>query len=67
MMHLLLATRGTVRRGRPPAGRGAGDLDLAAAVTTADPAVQRVELSVGDATLKFTADEVRDVMTALVS
>ncbi len=34
---------------------------------TLDPAVQRIELTVGDATLGFAPDEVRDVLTALVA
>src|SRR6516164_9987385 len=36
------------------------------AVTTIDPGVQRVELSVGDATCKLEPDQVRDIITALL-
>jgi len=36
------------------------------ALTTIDPGVQRVELSVGDATCKLKPDQVRDIMTALL-
>ena len=36
------------------------------AMTTIDPGVQRVELSVGDATCKLGPDQVRDIITALL-
>jgi threonine aldolase len=36
------------------------------AMTTIDPGVQRVELSVGDATCKLEPDQVRDIITALL-
>ena len=36
------------------------------AMTTMDPRVQRVELSVGDATCKLEPDQVRDIITALL-
>jgi hypothetical protein len=35
-------------------------------MTTIDPGVQRVELSVGDATCKLEPDQVRDIITALL-
>jgi hypothetical protein len=35
-------------------------------MTTADPAVQRVELSVGDATCALEAGQVRDIIAALI-
>jgi hypothetical protein len=35
------------------------------AMTTADPGVQRVELSVGDATRALQADQVRDIIATL--
>jgi hypothetical protein len=34
-------------------------------MTTGDPAVQRVELSVGDATRALTPDQVRDIIATL--
>jgi hypothetical protein len=37
------------------------------AVTTADPGVQRVELSVGDATRALRPGQVRDIITALIA
>ena len=37
------------------------------AMATMDPGVQRVELSVGDATRKLEPDQVRDIVTALLS
>ena len=37
------------------------------AMTTADPRVQRVELSVGDATCTLLPDRVRDIITALIT
>jgi threonine aldolase len=36
------------------------------AMTTIDPGVQRVELSVGDATCQLKPDQVRDIITALL-
>ena len=36
-------------------------------MTTPDPGVQRVELSVGDATCALPAARVRDIITALVA
>jgi threonine aldolase len=68
IMHLLLATT--------PGGYAAAARQLAAeqriwvwpdAMTTADPAVQRVELSVGDATCALPPDQVRDIFAALVA
>ena len=35
--------------------------------TTADPGVQRVELSVGDATCALEPEQVRDIIAALVA
>jgi len=35
--------------------------------TTADPSVQRVELSVGDATCALRPDQVRDIIAALLT
>ncbi|MGH3399156.1 MAG: threonine aldolase family protein [Streptosporangiaceae bacterium] len=68
MMHLLLRT--TAERFAAAAralAAGQGIWTWPAAVPTLDPAVQRIELTVGDATLGFAPDEVRDVLTALVS
>jgi threonine aldolase len=67
MMHLLLET---TQEGYAAAAR-----QLAVqqriwawpkAMTTVDPRVQRVELSVGDATCKLEPDQVRDIITALL-
>jgi threonine aldolase len=67
MLHLLLSTT--------PEGFAAAARQLAvdqrtwtwpAAMATADPGVQRVELSVGDATRALRPDEVRDIVAALV-
>src|SRR5215469_15972470 len=67
MMHLLL---NTTQQGFTAAAR-----KLAAerriwvwpkAMTTIDPGVQRVELSVGDATCKLEPDQVRNIITALL-
>jgi threonine aldolase len=66
MMHLLLTTT--------PGGFTAAARELAAgqkiwtwpdAMTTADPGVQRVELSVGDATCALRPEQVRDIIAAL--
>ena len=35
-------------------------------MTTIDPGVQRVELSVGDATCTLAPDQVRDIIAALI-
>jgi threonine aldolase len=68
MMHLLLATT--------PDGFAAAARRLAAeqgiwawpeAMTTGDPGVQRVELSVGDATCALEPGQVRDIVSALVA
>ncbi len=68
MMHLLLRTT--------PDGFGAAARRLAAeqrvwtwpnAMATPDPDVQRVELSVGDATRALRPAQVRDIVTALVA
>ena len=67
MMHLLLETT--------QAGFAAAARQLAVqrriwvwptAMATVDPGVQRVELSVGDATCKLEPDQVRDIITALL-
>jgi hypothetical protein len=36
-------------------------------MATGDPAVQRVELSIGDATLQLKPDEIADALAELVS
>ena len=68
MMHLLLATT--------PDGFTAAARRLAAeqhiwgwpeAMTTGDPGVQRVELSVGDATCALEPGQVRDIVVALIA
>ena len=67
MMHLLLAT---TQDGFAAAARrlAAGQQIWAwpEAMTTADPAVQRVELSVGDATCALEPGQVRDIIAALI-
>ena len=68
MMHLLLRT--TPERFAAAARALAADQGIwtwPGAVATLDPAVQRIELTVGDATLAFTPAEARDVLTALVA
>ena len=66
MMHLLLST--TSERFAAAARALAADQGIwtwPGAVPTLDPAVQRVELSIGDATLGFAPDEVRSVIATL--
>ena len=68
MMHLLLNT--TPDRFTAAARRLAVEQGIwtwPAAMTTGDPAVQRVELSVGDATLTLSPAEVRGVVAALIA
>jgi threonine aldolase len=68
MMHLLLRT--TPERFAAAARQLAAERLIwtwPAAVTTGDPAVQRVELSVGDATRALPAGQVRDIIAALIS
>ncbi|HEY2577433.1 MAG TPA: beta-eliminating lyase-related protein [Streptosporangiaceae bacterium] len=67
MMHLLLAT--TRPRFLAAARRLAAERQTWTwpnAMTTLDPGVQRVELSVGDATCKLAPDEVRDILADLI-
>lgn len=67
MMHLLLAT--TQERFAAAALRLAIDQRIwvwPQAMTTVDPGVQRVELSVGDATRALQPDQVRDIVSALL-
>jgi threonine aldolase len=68
MMHLLLST--TPERFAAAARRLAVEQRIwtwPAAVTTGDPAVQRVELSVGDATRSLSPAQVRDIVAALIA
>ena len=68
MMHLLLTT--TPGSFTAAARRLAADERIWTwpdAMTTADPATARVELSVGDATCALAPDEVRDIVAALVA
>jgi len=68
MMHLLLST--TPDRFAAAARRLAAEQRTwtwPMAMTTGDPAVQRVELSVGDATRALTPAQVRDIIAALVA
>jgi threonine aldolase len=68
MMHLLLAT---TQDGFAAAARGlAAEQQIWAwpeAMTTGDPGVQRVELSVGDATCALEPRQVRDIIAALIA
>jgi hypothetical protein len=66
MMHLLLTT--TQDRFRAAARQLAVEQRIwvrPKADTTADPGVQRVELSVGDATCALGPEQVRDIVAAL--
>jgi hypothetical protein len=68
MMHLLLAT--TQDGFAAAARRLAAEQQIWAwpeAMTTGDPGVQRVELSVGDATCALEPGQVRDIIAALVA
>jgi hypothetical protein len=68
MMHLLLST--TPDRFAAAARRLAAEQRIwtwPTAMTTGDPAVQRVELSVGDATRTLPPAQVRDIIAALVN
>jgi len=68
MMHLLLAT--TQDGFTAAAQRLAAERQIWAwpeAMTTGDPGVQRVELSVGDATCALAPGQVRDIIVALVA
>ena len=68
MMHLLLAT--TQDGFTAAAQRLAAERQIWAwpeAMPTGDPGVQRVELSVGDATCALAPGQVRDIITALVA
>jgi threonine aldolase len=68
MMHLLLST--TPDRFAAAARRLAIERRIwswPSAVTTGDPAVQRVELSVGDATRALSPAQVRDIIAALIT
>ena len=66
MMHLLLST--TLGRFAAAARRLAVEQQLwtwADAMATADPGVQRVELSVGDATCALRPDQIREIIATL--
>jgi threonine aldolase len=68
MMHLLLST--TPERFAAAARRLAVEQQIwtwPTAVPTGDPAVQRLELSVGDATGALSAAQVRDIIAALIA
>jgi threonine aldolase len=68
MMHLLLST--TPERFAAAAHGLAAERRIwtwPTAVATGDPAVQRVELSVGDATRALSAAQVRDIIAALTA
>ena len=68
MMHLLLST--TPERFAAAARRLAVEQQIwtwPTAAPTGDPAVQRVELTVGDATRALSAAQVRDIIAALIA
>lgn len=67
MLHLLLRTTPERFRERSRALAEGGLWTWPRCATTADPAVQRVELPVGDATCALALDEVRDAVAALAS
>jgi len=67
MMHLLLGT--TQDRFTAAARHMAAEQGIwtwPKAMTTIDPGIQRVELSVGDATCALEPDQVRDIIAALI-
>jgi hypothetical protein len=65
MLHLLLRTTPEAFAAAVRALAADGLWTWERAMTTGDPAVQRVELSVGDATLALTPAEVRDAVGRL--
>ncbi len=66
MMHLLLtADRGAYARAARQLATGSGIWTSPEPMATADPNVQRLELSVGDATLTFTPEEIAGIFAAL--
>ena len=68
MMHVLLeAPREQVEAAVRRIAETRGVFTFRGAGTTQDPGVQRVELSVGDATLQLTPEEVADLFRELVS
>jgi hypothetical protein len=67
MLHLLLETTPEAFRAAARACAGEGLWTWADATPTGDPAVQRVELSVGDATMALSPAEVRAVIARFTS
>jgi len=68
MMHLLLSTsREAFAAASRRLAADQGIWTWPQAVPTADPAMQRVELTVGDATCEFQPAEVRDIVAALAA
>jgi len=66
MMHLLLkASRDEYARAARRLAEESGIWTSPAPMATADPNVQRLELSVGDATLEFTPDELAGIFAGL--
>jgi threonine aldolase len=66
MMHLLLtADRGAYARAARQLATSSGIWTSPEPMATADPNVQRLELSVGDATLAFTPDEIAGIFAGL--
>jgi hypothetical protein len=66
-MHLLLGTTQDkfTAAARHLAAEG-GIWTWPEAMTTIDPGIQRVELSVGDATCTLEPDQIRDIIAALI-
>ena len=68
MMHLLVrASPEQLSAGIRRVAEQQGIWTWRAPLPTQDPAVQKFELSVGDAALELTAEEVRDAVAAVVS
>jgi hypothetical protein len=68
MMHLLLnTTQDSYTAAARHLAAGQGIWAWPKAMPTADPGVQRVELSVGDATCALEPHRVRDIIAALIA
>jgi threonine aldolase len=66
MMHLLVRTNAAHVRGTAEAYAADGVRTWREAVATGDPSVFRFELSVGDGTLEFTPQEIREIVEGFV-
>jgi hypothetical protein len=68
MMHVLMSTtRPAFAAAAHALAADQGIWTWREAVPTADPAVQRVELTVGDATREFRPAQIRDIIMALAA